>query len=123
LGEEIAAVKRSANIQKEIDRLMSIKEATEYKLNASEHASKEEINTIYSEIDKVNVTISEQLDLHKQFFNPYWGEMMRAGLEESRFADQVEKYACIYMTKVSDLQNYSPKTYFRPFRRTLPHEK
>lgn len=122
LEEEIAAVKRSASIQKEIDRLMSNKEALEHKLNANENASKEEINNIFSEIDKVNIAISEQLELHKHFFNPHWGEMMRAGLEESRFADQVEKYACIYMTKVSDLQFYSPKTYFRPFRRTLPHE-
>jgi hypothetical protein len=48
--------------------------------------------------------------------------MMRAGLEESRFADQVEKYACIYMAKVSDLIQYSPRTYFRPLRRVLPHE-
>lgn len=122
LAEEIEAVKRSAQIQKEIDRLMSSKEALEHKLNANENASKEELNNFFVEIDKVNGTISEQLELHKQFFNPYWGEMMRAGLEESRFADQVEKYACIYMTKVSDLLSYSPRTYFRPFRRVLPHE-
>lgn len=122
LAEEITAVKKSINIQKEIDRLMSTKEALEHKLNSHENASKEELNNFFAEIDKVNITISEQLELHKQFFNPYWGEMMRAGLEESRFADQVEKYACIYMTKVSDLLAYSPRTYFRPFRRILPHE-
>jgi HAD superfamily 5'-nucleotidase-like hydrolase len=122
LAEEIEAVKRSALIQKEIDRLMSVKEGLEHKLNANETASKEELNNFFIEIDKVNGSISEQLELHKHFFNPYWGEMMRAGLEESRFADQVEKYACIYMTKVSDLLSYSPRTYFRPFRRILPHE-
>jgi HAD superfamily 5'-nucleotidase-like hydrolase len=122
LAEEIEAVKRSAQIQKDIDRLMSIKESLEHKLNTTEHASKEELNNFFLEIDKINGSISEQLELHKQFFNPYWGEMMRAGLEESRFADQVEKYACIYMTKVSDLLSYSPRTYFRPFRRILPHE-
>jgi HAD superfamily 5'-nucleotidase-like hydrolase len=122
LAEEIEAVKRSAKIQKEIDKHMSAKEALEYKLNANENASKEELNNFFSEIDKVNGIISEQLELHKHYFNPYWGEMMRAGLEESRFADQVEKYACIYMTKVSDLLSYSPRTYFRPFRRILPHE-
>jgi hypothetical protein len=122
LIEEIEAVKRSAGIQKQIDKLMSTKESLEHKLNTLENASKEELNNYFSEIDKVNGAISEQLELHKQFFNPYWGEMMRAGLEESRFADQVEKYACIYMTKVSDLIAYSPRTYFRPFRRVLPHE-
>ena len=92
------------------------------KSDLHEDVSKEELTALFSDIDKVNAIISELLDQHKKFFNPYWGEMMRAGLEESRFADQVEKYACIYMTKVADLISYSPRTYFRPFRRTLPHE-
>lgn len=130
LKEEIEAIKKSAPIQAEIDKQMSIKESLEHKLNdidirkteLHENVSKEELNLLFNEIDKVNSTISELLEQHKKFFNPYWGEMMRAGLEESRFADQVEKYACIYMTKVADLISYSPRTYFRPFRRTLPHE-
>lgn len=130
LKEEIDALKKSAPIQMEIDKQMSIKESLEHKLNdidirkneLHEDVSKEELNSLFIEIDKVNTTISELLEQHKQFFNPYWGEMMRAGLEESRFADQVEKYACIYMTKVADLISYSPRTYFRPFRRVLPHE-
>jgi hypothetical protein len=37
-------------------------------------------------------------------------------------ADQVEKYACLYVAKISDLMDYSPRTYFRPNRRVLPHE-
>ena len=130
LKEEIEAIKSSAIIQSEIDKQMAIKESLEHMLNdidirkneLHEDVSKEELNGLFNDIDKVNAIISELLDQHKKFFNPYWGEMMRAGLEESRFADQVEKYACIYMTKVADLISYSPRTYFRPFRRTLPHE-
>lgn len=130
LKEEIEAIKSSAFIQSEIDKQMTIKESLELMLNdidirkneLHEDVSKEELNALFNDIDKVNSKISELLDQHKKFFNPYWGEMMRAGLEESRFADQVEKYACIYMTKVADLISYSPRTYFRPFRRTLPHE-
>ncbi len=130
LEDEISAVKKSAPVQAEINRLMNLKEKLETKLNDfdlrknefNEEISKEELNKLFNEIDKVNHSISESLEEHRKFFNPYWGEMMRAGLEESRFADQVEKYACIYMTKVSDLMSYSPRTYFRPLRRTLPHE-
>ena len=130
LKEEIEAIKSSAHIQLEIDKQMAVKESLERMLNEidirknelHQDVSKEELNTLFSDIDKVNTSISELLDQHKKFFNPYWGEMMRAGLEESRFADQVEKYACIYMTKVADLISYSPRTYFRPFRRVLPHE-
>ena len=130
LKEEIDAIKASAPIQIEIDKQMGIKEALETKLNHldlrkhefHENVPKEELNALFAEVDKVNAIISDLLEQHRQFFNPYWGEMMRAGLEESRFADQVEKYACIYMRKVSDLIEYSPRTYFRPNRRILPHE-
>jgi hypothetical protein len=130
LTEEIDAIKKSAPIQREIDKQMHLKEILEVKLNDldlkkhefHEEVSKDEINNLFAEVEKVNAKISELLDEHKKYFNPYWGEMMRAGLEESRFADQVEKYACIYMTKVSDLIKYSPRTYFRPERRILPHE-
>lgn len=130
LAEEIKAVKKSSVIQKEIDKQMALKENLELKINQldlrknefHEDVSKNEINLLFTEVDKINTTISDLLEEHRKFFNPYWGEMMRAGLEESRFADQVEKYACIYMTKVSDLIEYSPRTYFRPQRRILPHE-
>ena len=130
LTEEIEAIKKCAPMQIEIDKLMFIKESLELKINdldikkneLHENISKDELNQLFIEIDKINSTISDLLEQHKKYFNPYWGEMMRAGLEESRFADQVEKYACIYMTKVSDLISYSPRTYFRPFRRILPHE-
>ena len=73
-------------------------------------------------MDKLNTQISELLKKYKSFFNPYWGEILRSGYDESRYAEQVERYACIYMTKVSDLYDYSPKTYFRPYHRTMPHE-
>jgi hypothetical protein len=130
LKEEIESIKGSVGIQAEIDKQMAIKESLEHMLNdidirkneLHEDVSKEELNGLFTDIDKVNAVISDLLEQHRKFFNPYWGEMMRAGLEESRFADQVEKYACIYMTKVADLISYSPRTYFRPFRRTLPHE-
>lgn len=130
LADEISAIQKSAPIQIDIDKKMLEKEKLEHHLNhldilkheGKQEISKDEINNLFLEIDKINTEISDLLEQHRKFFNPYWGEMMRAGLEESRFADQVEKYACIYMAKVSDLMKYSPRTYFRPLRRVLPHE-
>jgi hypothetical protein len=81
------------------------------------------INALFEQMDLLNNKISEYLKEYKAFFNPYWGEILRSGYDESRYAEQVEKYACIYMTKVSDLYQYSPKTYFRPYHRTMPHEE
>lgn len=129
LGQEVESIHASRKVQDEIDRLMQAKEDLETKLNevefkkrSEEGGDPKEIQKTYAEIDRINTRISELLGEFKKYFNPYWGEMMRAGQEESRFADQVEKYACVYMTKVTDLLNYSPKTYFRPVKRILPHE-
>ena len=83
---------------------------------------KEELNKVYAQIEKINTEISDLITVYRSHFNPYWGELMRAGQEESRMADQVEKYACIYMTRISDLFSHSPRTYFRPEKRILPHE-
>ncbi len=130
LKEEIESIQKSAKIQKAIDGYMAKKEELEFQLNQievarfekGEKAEKDEVNKIYSKIESLNNQISDEITDYRTHFNPYWGELMRAGQEESRMADQVEKYACLYMTKVPDLLRYSPRTYFRPTKRILPHE-
>ena len=76
----------------------------------------------FQKIEKVDKKIGKLIRSHTQYFNSLWGETMRAGVEPSRLAGQIEKYACIYMSKVSDFIDYSPRTYFRPKKKTLPHE-
>jgi len=121
LEQEIASLKESRDVQIKINSLMDEKAELERKLNKP-GTNRRTRDKIYEEIDQKNSRISDQLGIFKKYFNPYWGEILRAGSEESRFAEQVEKYACIYMTKVSDLWEHSPKTYFRPIKRILPHE-
>lgn len=71
---------------------------------------------------KLDELLSQLISEEQKDFNPYWGEVMRAGNEESRFATLVERYACIYMSCVSSLNNYSPFKYFRSKRRFLAHD-
>ncbi len=139
LTEEIESINKSSTVQKKIDSLMDDKQELELEINAIEikkfearkkkktpeekvKSYKEELNKVYAQIEKINTEISDLITVYRSHFNPYWGELMRAGQEESRMADQVEKYACIYMTRISDLFSHSPRTYFRPEKRILPHE-
>jgi 5'-nucleotidase len=55
--------------------------------------------------------------------NPHWGLTFKEGNENSRFAEQVEDYACVYTSRVSNLLNYSPMQYFRSPRAAMPHER
>ncbi len=55
-------------------------------------------------------------------FHPYWGSLLKEANETSSFGDQVEEYACVYTSRVSNLLSYSPLQYFRSPRDMLPHE-
>ena len=55
-------------------------------------------------------------------FNRYWGPIFREGTENTRFAEQVESYACVYTSRVSNFLAYSPLRHFRTPRAQLPHE-
>lgn len=58
-----------------------------------------------------------------QRFHHGWGSLFKEGVEVSSFGDQVEEYACLYTTKVTNLVNYSPTHYFRSPRDFMPHER
>ena len=130
MDNEIQASIKGAPYLDHIEEMMIKKEAKEKKINGlhAEHIEKglplnrKEKDHIFSEIKIIDKKISDNIKEYHKFFNPYWGEINRAGQEESRFSGQVEKYACIYMTKISDLLEYSPRSYFRPHKRPLPHE-
>jgi 5'-nucleotidase len=55
--------------------------------------------------------------------NRYWGLTFKEGNENSRFGEQVEDYACLYTSRVSNLGFYSPMERFRSPRATMPHER
>ena len=129
LESEMEGLRKSQHVQESIDSLMEEKEEFEEKINQidikryeGEAANRVELDKLYKRIDGLNSKISDLIAQYRTFFIPYWGEILRAGSEESRYAEQVEKYACIYMTRVSDLYDHSPRTYFRPKKRILPHE-
>jgi len=95
-GERLAAAKRT--VKDAIEKLRRDLRAT-----ATQHRSAE------AEIDDT--------------FNPYWGPLFREGYEVSKFGEQVEAYACVYTSRVSNFRFYSPMQYFRGPRDRMPHER
>ncbi|MBF0301327.1 MAG: 5'-nucleotidase, partial [Oligoflexia bacterium] len=77
---------------------------------------------IRTEIRIIDEEVTKKIDSYQMLFNKYWGPFMRSGQEESRLANQIDKYSCVYMSHISDFLKYSPRHYFRPKRRPLPHE-
>ncbi|HEY2512038.1 MAG TPA: 5'-nucleotidase domain-containing protein, partial [Polyangiaceae bacterium] len=64
-------------------------------------------------------TIERRID---QRFHPYWGSLLKEANEQSSFGAQVEEYACLYTSRVSNFLSYSPQQYFRSPRDVMAHE-
>lgn len=109
---------------------MAIKTQLEHDYIAQQTKSIEE-KTIHMQVHcvrckkiaAIDLDISKLLQAQQLLFNPKWERIFRAGAEESYFAYQVERFACIYMEKLSDLLSLSPLTYFRANRRLLAHDE
>lgn len=54
--------------------------------------------------------------------NPAWGPLMRSGNDKSLFARQVERYADVYTSRVSNFLTATPFAYLRADRGSLPHD-
>lgn len=130
LEEEITNETKVRPILKQINALMEQKIPLETKIDAliSEQIEKTTtqhdatIQSYLNEIGEIDKRISPLIKQQQQMFNPYWGEVMRTGIEESYFAYQLDRFACVYMSKLSELLNESPRTYFRSVRRPLAHD-
>ncbi|MBN2114719.1 MAG: HAD-IG family 5'-nucleotidase [Acidimicrobiia bacterium] len=57
-----------------------------------------------------------------EVLNPWWGPLMRSGYDKSLFARQVERYADVYTSRVSNFLYETPYAFLRAARSTLPHD-
>jgi len=131
LDQEMANNRSAEPINLEIENLMTKKEPFENELTqlmsmrvekSSQEIDEKKIDDLQRQISEIDAQISGLIKKQQLLYNPYWGQLMRAGNEESYFAYQLDRYACIYMTKLGDMLEQSPRTYFRAPRRPLAHE-
>jgi HAD superfamily 5'-nucleotidase-like hydrolase len=75
-----------------------------------------------AELDAMDLLTRRLIEERQAAVHPVWGELMKVGLERSRFADQVSDYACLYTARVSNLRFYSPFKRFSSTDDLLPHD-
>ncbi|MFW7377586.1 MAG: HAD-IG family 5'-nucleotidase [Oligoflexus sp.] len=75
-----------------------------------------------SELKNLSQRIRKQIEEREKKFHPIWGELMYMNLKKSRFAKQIEAYACLYTTKITNFRFYSPNHNFRSVRDIMPHD-
>ncbi len=130
LDSEVEKIQKVKRYEQEINRLMAKKIPLETKIDqliskkieTGKAADEKAITKLIHKSQEIDKKISPLIKKQQRAFNPFWGEVMRVGIEESYFAYQVERFACIYMASLNTLLNISPRTYFRSLKRPLPHE-
>lgn len=131
LGEEIIAQRKAQGVEEQITSCLNKKVLLEQeyiglctkKIDEAQSLKYEaELEELQNKVIKADAKITALLDKQSLFYNHRWGRVFRVGAEESYFAYQVDRYACIYMEKLADLLEQSPLSYFRAPRRLLPHD-
>lgn len=121
---------------KESLTLESIDKFKEFKLQNFELLTKNdlkqldlELNHAIQYVTRVNANLTDILvkinKLEKEVdtsFNTFWGQVFREDTENTRFAEQIRDYACLYTSRVSNFAEYSPTHYFQSPKELMPHE-
>jgi 5'-nucleotidase len=74
------------------------------------------------QLERLDGQVADLARRASELGNRRWGPLLRAGSDKSRMARQVERYADIYTSRVSNLAFYTPYAYLRPPPGSLPHD-
>jgi hypothetical protein len=122
LEDELAARRSALNgVERRLER-DGLDPSGRSLLEAERRRFKSQLETLRRAHRDANVRVRELERGVEEGLNPHWGLTFKEGNENSRFAEQVEDYACVYTSRVSNFLNYSPMQYFRSPRAAMPHE-
>ncbi len=79
----------------------------------------ERVRGLLRQVEAEQVNLEASID---QRFHPYWGSLLKEGNEQSSFGAQVEEYADVYTSRVSNFLFYSPQQHYRSPRDVMAHE-
>jgi 5'-nucleotidase len=123
LDDEISARKTGLNaLDRRLERNARDPTARE-QLEAERREMKHELERLRRAMRDADARVHDLERSVELGFNRYWGLTFKEGNENSRFGEQIEDYACIYTSRVSNLLFYSPMQYLRALRAAMPHER
>uniref|UniRef100_A0A0E0KJL1 5'-nucleotidase n=1 Tax=Oryza punctata TaxID=4537 RepID=A0A0E0KJL1_ORYPU len=135
LEQEVKLLSESKSTRKELRHLRMERDSIEDKIHRLEWSLKfenlteDEKEKLFSEHDillqkkeHVRRLHQEAQRQHHHKFHKVWGQLMKTGYQNSRFAHQVERFACLYSSQVTNFALYSPNKYYRPSEDYMPHE-
>lgn len=140
--DKLAALdKQRSQVDVANNELQSLVPKIEATLRRARHNKRPRLSAIeLRRLDDLLTSIQAEIDSHKgqlrqlgeqsesllasieAAFNPMWGRVFKEGYELSRYGAQVENYACIYTSRVTNFIYYSALHDFRARLDLMAHE-
>jgi 5'-nucleotidase len=90
------------------------------------HASARELEAEFQRVREASIALDERIAPlareASQLENPRWGALLRSGNDKSHLANQIERSADIYTSRVSNFLFATPFAYLRSRRGSMPHD-
>jgi HAD superfamily 5'-nucleotidase-like hydrolase len=141
LEEELRAVQAFAEREAELTALMAQKDRLEHRyaharlgllrLKGGQGPAPDvtparlhrEMGRLREALEALDARIVPLAKASTELYNRRWGLLMRSGNDKSSLARQMEQYADIYTSRVSNLLYLTPYAYLRAPRGSLPHDE
>ncbi len=122
LEDAIASHRTALNLaERRLDR--EVDPGAQAPLEAERRRLKAELETLRRALKASQARLEEVASGLEAGVNLQWGLTFKEGNENSRLGEQVENYACLYTSRVSNFAFYSPVERFRSPRAAMPHER
>jgi 5'-nucleotidase len=134
---ELAAIEHFKTHQTKLTQLMAKKERLEHEYSSlrlqlqradndgvvpGKEGFRRRMQQLRAELSTLDTQIAPLAREAGELHSRRWGLLMRAGADKSYLARQIERYADIYTSRVSNFGAYTPFVYLRAPRVSLPHD-
>lgn len=140
IEDELAALEGFKDEQAQLTLMMEQKEVLEHRFSrlrlgvqrvekgygpqptSSAAQLKARMATLREELVALDQKIGPLAKTSSELANERWGLLLRTGNDKSHLARQIERYADVYTSRVSNLLALTPYVYLRSPRGSLPHD-
>lgn len=139
IEKEVGIQEANVELRANIAKLMSLKEGLDDKMqqvlwyvecarkqgdtdNDTDDELHELLRVAVEERNSAREALRETLREYHRRFHPVWGQVFRTGYQNSRFAQQVEVYACLYTGRLTNLLPYPPARMYQSSRDFMSHD-
>ena len=119
-----------AELDLQISELQMQQLSLELRAVPGEEEGKSEATELEAEVEQlrekshaISEYLTDVIEQHHIGFHPQWGQLFKAGHQNSRWAQQVQDYACLYTSHATNLLHATGNTTFRALSDLMPHDR